>query len=92
MNKSQYQKWLMKKGLHPFQIKAKKKQLGSPIEIPDYTTHNPVKLSNSIGNGTKSPDTSKAEFAKSNYALVPAYNKGPIMVVSKDNLKHAGKK
>jgi hypothetical protein len=45
------------------------------------------------GNGTKSPDMSKAQFAKDNFALVPAYNKGPIQPLTKDDLKSgAGRK
>lgn len=50
--------------------------------------------SNSIpGNGTKSPDMSKAQFSKNNFALVPAYNKGPIQPMTKDDLKSgAGQK
>ena len=44
-------------------------------------------------NGTKSPDMSKAQFAKDNFALVPAYNKGPIQPMTKDDLKSgAGRK
>lgn len=44
--------------------------------------------SNTIpGNGTKSPDMSKAQFAKDNFALVPAYNKGPIGVFTKNNIE-----
>ena len=44
--------------------------------------------SNTIpGNGTKSPDMSKAQFAKDNFALVPAYNKGPIGVFTKNNME-----
>lgn len=50
--------------------------------------------SNSIPcNGTKSPDMSKAQFSKNNFALVPAYNKGPIQPMTKDDLKSgAGQK
>lgn len=44
-------------------------------------------MSHTVGNGTKSPDMSKANFAKNNYAMAPAYNKGPIMVVTKEDLK-----
>lgn len=45
------------------------------------------------GNGTKSPDMSKAQFAKNNFALVPAYNKGPIQPMTKNDLKSgAGRK
>lgn len=76
------------------QIKVKKKLLGSPNSIPDYSTPSNAAMSNAIpANGTKTADTSKASFAKSNYAMVPAYNKGPVMVVSKDDLKNgAGRK
>lgn len=44
-------------------------------------------------NGTKSPDMSKANFSKSNFALVPAYNKGPIQPMTKNDMKSgAGRK
>lgn len=50
--------------------------------------------SNSIPcNGTKSPDMSKAQFSKNNFALVPAYNKGPIQPMTKKDLQSgAGRK
>jgi len=92
MNK--HQKWLKKMGLSPEQVNSKKKLLGSPNSIPDYSTVENYKMSNTIpSNGTKSTDISKSSFCKENYAMVPAYNKGPIMMVSKEDLKQgAGRK
>jgi hypothetical protein len=93
MNKQQYAKWLEKRGLSRKQVSRKKKVLGSPNSIPDYNVDNKYKLSNMIpNNGTKSPDISKAKFSNENYALAPAYNKGAITVVSKNDLKHIGRK
>ena len=87
-------KWLAKMGVAPGQLKSKKKQLGSPYSIPSYETKVVAELSNSIpSNGTKSPDVSIANFCKENYAMVPAYNKGPISVVTLADLKAgAGRK
>lgn len=87
-------KWLAKMGVAPGQLKSKKKQLGSPYSIPSYETKVVAELSNSIpSNGTKSPDVSIANFCKENYAMVPAYNKGPVMLVTKQDLKDgAGRK
>lgn len=94
MNKQQYQKWLQSRGLSRQQVKDRKAALGPAIQIPEYTIKSKYKLSNAIPcNGTKSVDVSKANFANANYALVPAYNKGPIMVVTKDQLQQgAGRK
>lgn len=86
-----HETWLRKRGLSRAEVKAKKKQLGSPNTIPDYTTTR-YTSDNIPANGTKSPDISKAEFAKKNYPMIPAYNKGPVMVISKDDVKYAGKK
>jgi|TARA_R110000851_G_scaffold39966_1_gene101064 hypothetical protein len=89
-----HHKWLKKRGLLPEQIKKRKKVLGSPNTFPDYSTVSFAPLSNSIpANGTKNSDTSKADFCNDNYAMVPAYNKGPIMMVTKEDLKQgAGRK
>lgn len=98
MNKKQHEKWLKKHGVGRVHIKSLKKKLGSPYSIPDYsqerqTLRSVATLSDSIPtNGTKETSTEKADFCKQNYAMVPAYNKGPIMVVNKDDLKYAGKK
>ncbi len=49
-------------------------------------------LSNHIGpGGTKQDNSWKIEESKK-FTIVPAYNKGPYMVVSKSDLKTAGKK
>jgi len=48
-------------------------------------------LSNAIGNGIK-PDNSWKIEASKNFTVVPAYNKGPYMVVNKTDLKTAGRK
>ena len=59
-------------------------------ETPDYPS-----LSNStnLGGGTIDVKTQmeRIEVSKQ-YSIVPAYNKGPYMVVSKDDLKTAGRK
>ena len=50
------------------------------------------KLSNKIcGNGKKVDNSWKIEASK-NFTVVPAYNKGPYMVVNKSDLKTAGRK
>jgi len=49
------------------------------------------KLSNVIGNGIKTDNSWKIEESK-NFTIVPAYNKGPYMVVNKKDLKTAGRK
>ena len=51
-----------------------------------------LSLSNTIGVGGTKPDNSwKIEESKK-FTIVPAYNKGPYMVVSKSDLKTAGRK
>jgi hypothetical protein len=58
-----HHKWLKKRGLLPEQIKKRKKELGSPNSIPDYSTVSFAPLSNSIpANGTKETDMSKSKF------------------------------
>lgn len=93
MNKIAYEKYLRKRGIHPDQIKQKKKELGSPNSIPVYKIENPVALSNTIpSNGTKSPDMSKAKFSNENYTIAPAYNKGAYQVLSRSEVITAGRK
>jgi hypothetical protein len=49
-------------------------------------------LSNKIGNGgTKPDDRWKIEESKK-WTIAPAYNKGPYMVVAREDIKTAGKK
>ncbi len=51
-----------------------------------------IPLSNSISNGGTKPDNRWKIEASKNWTIVPAYNKGPYMVVSNSDLKTAGKK
>ena len=92
--KEQHEKYLRKLGVSREQVKKKKKELGSPLQIPSYKTEQLYSLSNAIpANGTKSADISKAIFSTQNYAMVPSFNKGPVQPVSKDDLKNgAGRK
>ena len=93
MNKREHDAWLLKHGLSREQVRQKKKSLGNPNTIPDYSVSGKKNLSNTIPpNGTKSADISKSVFAKKTYATVPAYNKSPIMVVSKSDLIYVSKK
>lgn len=96
-----HEKWLLKMGVHSTQLKKKKKLLGKekwPVETEDknfLTKEAPhtVELRELVPpNGTKSVDQSKAILSNTNYTLAPAYNKGPFMVVSKQDIKHIGKK
>ena len=51
-----------------------------------------IPLSNKIGNGgTKPDDRWKVEESKK-WTIAPAYNKGPYMVVAREDIKTAGKK
>jgi len=51
-----------------------------------------VPLSNKIGHGGTKPDNSWKIEASKNYTIAPAYNKGPYMVVAKQDIKTMGKK
>ena len=75
--------------------------LSSLVIIPMITAITPTtdlsdihpqpKLSNVIGNGIKTDNSWKIEESK-NFTIVPAYNKGPYMVVNRKDLKTAGRK
>lgn len=75
---------------------VQKMDLGRTVvsEPVSRTTLPQPKLSNKIGNGnTRSWKETKERLEISKqYSIVPAYNKGPYMVVSKADLKTAGKK
>ena len=65
------------------------------INIAERTYETPkpqVKMSNKIGHGGTKPDNSWKIEASKNFTIVPAYNKGPYMVVNKSDLKTAGRK
>ena len=51
-----------------------------------------VPMSNNVGRGGTKPDNSWKIEASKNFTIVPAYNKGPYMVVGKEDLKTAGRK
>ena len=62
-------------------------------DLSDIQPEKQPKLSNKIcGNGGKKVDNSWKIEASKNYTIVPAYNKGPYMVVNKSDLKTAGRK
>jgi len=92
MNKKQHERWLAKHGVSRAIIRSKCKKYGSPIPFPDLSTGTRYTSDKIPSNGQKDPDISKAKFSQKNYALVPAYNKGPVMVMNKGNIKDAGKK
>ena len=65
------------------------------IDIAERTYEAPkpqVQMSNKIGHGGTKPDNSWKIEASKNFTIVPAYNKGPYMVVNKNDLKTAGRK
>ena len=51
-----------------------------------------VQMSNKIGQGGTKPDNRWKIEASKAYTIVPAYNKGPYMVVAKEDIKTAGRK
>ena len=51
-----------------------------------------VPLSNKIGQGGTKPDNRWKIEASKAYTIAPAYNKGPYMVVAKEDIKTAGRK
>ena len=59
---------------------------------PRQKTLSDVPMSNKIGTGgTKRDNRWKIEASK-NFTIAPAYNKGPYMVVAKEDIKTAGRK
>ena len=65
------------------------------IDIAERTYEAPqpqVQMSNKIGHGGTKPDNRWKIEASKAYTIVPAYNKGPYMVVAKEDIKTAGRK
>ena len=64
--------------------------------INDEDTHirkaDLVPMSNKIGQGGTKPDNRWKIEASKAYTIAPAYNKGPYMVVAKEDIKTAGRK
>lgn len=68
---------------------------GYYLDVAERTYEEPkpqVQMSNKIGHGGTKPDNSWKIEASKNFTIVPAYNKGPYMVVNKNDLKTAGRK
>jgi hypothetical protein len=73
-------------------VLKKREVVNTTFKEKPTTKEKEIPLSNTIGNGgTKTDDSWKIEASK-NWTIVPAYNKGPYMVVAKEDLKTAGKK
>ena len=51
-----------------------------------------IPMSNKIGQGRTKPDNRWKIEASKNFTIAPAYNKGPYMVVAKEDIKTAGRK
>ena len=65
------------------------------INIAERTYETPkpqVQMSNKIGQGGTKPDNRWKIEASKAYTIAPAYNKGPYMVVAKEDIKTAGRK
>ncbi len=88
----EHRRYLASKGVKPVKrgILRGNSSNWSDLSVPQKTSS----TSDTIpSNGTKSPDMSKARFSKDNFALVPAYNKGPIQPMTKKDLQSgAGRK
>ncbi len=80
----------------PAQQPIKRMSLGNPTTTEPMTrqTLPQPKLSNTIGGGgTRNwKETQERLEVSKQYSIVPAYNKGPYMVVAKEDLKTAGRK
>lgn len=87
--KKQHDEWLLKKGVHPSQLKGKVKN-----KAPSYKEKTPVELSNSIAPGglkrgifeemrNEAPDV-QLEIRKKAAACAPAYSKGGIQYLGTD--------
>ena len=65
------------------------------FDIAERTMKEPINtipLSNKIGQGGTKPDNRWTIEASKNFTIAPAYNKGPYMVVAKEDIKTAGRK
>ena len=65
------------------------------FDIAERTMKEPINtipLSNKIGQGGTKPDNRWKIEASKNFTIAPAYNKGPYMVVAKEDIKTAGRK
>ena len=81
MNKAEklqyHERWLMKRGVHPSQIKTKNK---SHIKMPCYKSDiETVPTSDTVGNGFV---RGKHKYSGSGVHIGQAYNKGNLVVLS----------
>ena len=60
--------------------------------MPREKTLSDVPMSNKIGTGGTKPDNSWKIEASKNFTIAPAYNKGPYMLVAKQDIKTMGRK
>ena len=68
---------------------------GYYLDVAERTYEEPkpqIHMSNKIGRGGTKPDNRWKIEASKNYTIAPAYNKGPYMVVAKEDIKTAGRK
>lgn len=80
---------LTKDGRHAINIVSRMiKEDDNVIKQPT----NAIPLSNKIGSGGTKPDNRWKIEASKNFTIAPAYNKGPYMVVAKEDIKTAGRK
>ena len=73
-------------------ILHKREVINNTFKQTSTSQEKQIPLSNKIGNGgTKPDDRWKIEESKK-WTIAPAYNKGPYMVVAREDIKTAGKK
>ena len=68
---------------------------GYNLHVAERTYEEPkpqIQMSNKIGHGGTKPDNRWKIEASKSYTIAPAYNKGPYMVVAKEDIKTAGRK
>lgn len=91
-------KWLKSKGFNVNDngkiILTKRKTVMSLGNSNDSNTVNQPQPNNHMGNGKQISWKEKQERLEisKQYSIAPAYNKGPYMVVAKEDLKTAGRK
>lgn len=101
--KAQHEKWLRKNNCHPDQLKARKKKSNRPKDFgvakEYYSTQSntiapsaPVKsIWEDIRNGNETPATIAAIKEKA-ARVGPAFNKGGMQLLPKDQIIYSGKK
>ena len=82
---------LTKDGRHAIDIVSKMIKEDDNV-ITGVQAAEAIPLSNKIGTGGTKPDNSWRIEASKNFTVAPAYNKGPYMVIAKEDIKTAGRK